>query len=347
MSLALRLHGLEVPFGQAAGLSGISLRMRPGERLVLVGPSGAGKTTLLRAIAGLAPASGGTLEIAGRDVTRLPAERRGAVYLHQTPLLFPHLSVGANIAFPLRIRGVRRCERVRRVGELLEAIGLAGFENRMPRTLSGGQRHRVALARAIAARPALLLLDEPFAALDPRLREEVREATLDAQQQFVLSLVIVTHDLDEAGLLGDRVGVLLDGRLAQLAPPAELFARPATAEVARFVGFRNQVNGTMGADGVFRSALGSVYLNGRSPRPGPVTALFRPTAVRAAACAARGARVVGHRQRVEGATLLVEVGGARLEIAADPTARPREGEAVGLTVDACRLLLFAEDSAGS
>jgi putative spermidine/putrescine transport system ATP-binding protein len=219
-------------------------------------------------------------------------------------------------------------------------LGLAGFEDRMPRTLSGGQRHRVALARAIAARPALLLLDEPFAALDPSLRQEVREATLAAQREFRLSLVIVTHDLDEAGLLGDRVGVLLGRRLAQVASPAELFTRPASPEVARFLGMENRVEGVMGSDGIFRSVLGPVVLNSRSPAPGPAIAWFHSGTVRASASANGPARVIAVRHRVESATAVVEVGGVRLEVSMDTAAPPAPGGAARLAVDPCRLILF-------
>jgi putative spermidine/putrescine transport system ATP-binding protein len=338
MTPALRLEALHVPFGDTPGLEDVALEMPTGERLVLVGPSGAGKTTLLRAIAGLAPSRGGRVEIGGRDVGGVPAEERGAVYLHQIPLLFPHLSVGDNVGFPLRIRGVSRRERGVRVRALLASVGLAGFEDRAPRTLSGGQKHRVALARAIAARPALLLLDEPFAALDPSLREEVRAATLAAQREFGLSLVVVTHDLDEAALLADRIGVVLERRLAQLAPPATLFARPATPEVARFLGFANQVDGTVGTDGVFRSPLGKIPSNGTPP--GPARALFRAGAVRASVHPSGTARVVESRYRVDGATVVVEVGGTRIEVMVDPAAPPAPGDAAHLAVEAGRVLLY-------
>jgi len=264
---ALRVTGLRVTFGggtdrDAPGLTGVTLEVAAGERLVLVGASGAGKTTLLRAVAGLVPIDEGSIEIGGKDVTRLPPERRGAVYLHQSPVLFPHLTVEENVAFPLRIRGVPQGEARKRVHEVLDAVRLADLGHRPSGALSGGQRHRVALARAVVARPSLLLLDEPLSSLDPGLRHEIRDVIVHLQAQVQVQieaqgedpearghnraqvqpgLVLVTHDLEEAGLLGHRVGIVMEGGLAQLAPPEEIFRAPATLEVARFLGYRNEL----------------------------------------------------------------------------------------------------------
>ena len=258
---ALRVTGLRVTFGgetsrDAPGLTGVTLEVAAGERLVLVGASGAGKTTLLRAVAGLVPIDEGSIEIGGKDVTRLPPEGRGAVYLHQTPVLFPHLTVEENVAFPLRIRGVPRGEARKRVHEVLDAVRLAELGHRPSGALSGGQRHRVALARAVVARPSLLLLDEPLSSLDPGLRHEIRDVIVHLQAQSQAhgpaqsqahgpaqgqaGLLLVTHDLEEAGLLGHRVGIVMGGGLAQLAPPEAIFRAPATLEVARFLGYRNE-----------------------------------------------------------------------------------------------------------
>jgi ABC-type Fe3+/spermidine/putrescine transport system ATPase subunit len=243
---ALALHDVSIPFGGvpapgAPGLAGIAFQVAPGERLVLVGGSGEGKTTLLRAVAGLTPVTGGRIEVRGVDVGSLPPERRGAVYLHQHPVLFPHLDVAGNVAFPLRVRGVARAEVGSRVEEALEAVALGDLANRPVATLSGGQRHRVALARAVVARPHVLLLDEPFAALDPRLRHEVRDALLALQARYRPGLVLVTHDLDDAGRLAHRVGIVLGGCLAQLDTPERLFRAPASLAVARFLGYRNEI----------------------------------------------------------------------------------------------------------
>lgn len=269
---ALRLEGVSLPFGPEGpvGLRDLSLEVAPGERLVLVGASGVGKSTLLRAVAGLHPVSAGTVEIGGRRVagpgaTPVPPQARGAVYLHQVPLLFPHLSVLENVAFPLRVRGVGRSEREARARELLDAVRLQGLVGRSPDTLSGGQRHRVALARAVAARPPLLLLDEPLSSLDPSLRHEVREAIVALQERSGAGLLLVTHDLDEAGTLAHRIGILVPGHLAQLDPPARLFAEPASLEVSRFLGYRNELPVRWDpAQGGWRHPAWGVVADGRS-----------------------------------------------------------------------------------
>lgn len=331
----LRLSDLLVRFGAAAGLEPVSLEVGAGERVALVGASGAGKTTLLRAVAGLAPAAGGRVEIGGRDVTALPPERRDAVYLHQTPLLFPHLSVAENVAFPLRVRGVAGGRARERVREVLAAVRLEGYGERRPGTLSGGQRHRVALARAIAARPALLLLDEPLSSLDPVLREEVRAAIVAVQAEHRPALVLVTHDLEEAGLLADRIGVLIDRRLAQLAPPAELFARPATLAVARFLGIPNRLPARARA-GVAETPLGLLPL----PHPlpdGPATLVFRPDALHLDPSGVE-ATVLAARHRPAGATLLLRAADLELEMAADAHAIPPVGATLRIRVDPARVV---------
>ncbi len=327
-------------FGDAPGLHPVFLEVAAGERLVIVGPSGTGKTTLLRAVAGLAPAAAGEVHIAGRDATFLPPERRDAVYLHQSPVLFPHLDVFENVAFPLRVRRVREGEVRERVARVLAAVRLPDFGERRPQTLSGGQRHRVALARAIVARPAVLLLDEPLSSLDPSLRDEVRQAITAVQEEYRPALLLVTHDLDEAGLLGDRVGVLLDRRIAQLDEPARLFSRPASLEVARFLGIPNEVAGEVGADGRFRSPLGELPLPPDRPAPGPAIAVFRPDAVRVVASGGVPARVVAIRYRAHQTAVVVRLAGTALEIPGDPADPWEVGTELLLRIDPARVLIF-------
>jgi ABC-type sugar transport system ATPase subunit len=325
---ALEISQLAAPFGRHPGLSRVSFGVAPGERLVIVGRSGSGKTTLLRAIAGLGGTTAGRVRIGGRDVTAEPAERRDAVYLHQTPLLFPHLSVAGNVAFPLQVRGVGAAEVERRVRDALAAVQLDSFGHRAPRTLSGGQRHRVALARAVVARPAVLLLDEPLSALDPTLREEVREALLALQRAYHPALVLVTHDLDEAGLLADRIGVLIEGRLAQIAPPAELFDRPESLAIAQLLGIPNFLPGRVLADGRFESAIGTWRPD--SPLPaGPATAVFGPDAL-ANLKDGVAAEVVELRHRPRGTTAIIRLGDHVLEMRLSPGATVVRGDRIGL-----------------
>jgi ABC-type sugar transport system ATPase subunit len=268
---ALELRGAAFSFGSgggardggdggraSAGLSDVSLTVAPGERLVLVGPSGVGKTTLLKGIAGLTPILAGRIHVMGADVTQRPPEARGAVYLHQSPVLFPHRTVAGNVAFPLEVRGVPRDEMARRVAEALDAVHLGGLAARRVGGLSGGERHRVALARAVVARPPLLLLDEPLAALDPGLRHEVRESILALQTRYAPGLILVTHDLADVGHLAHRVGVLLDGRLVQVATPEVLFRDPASLGVARFLGMGPEIEVVRDGQHWYHPALGRV-----------------------------------------------------------------------------------------
>ncbi|HEU4700160.1 MAG TPA: ABC transporter ATP-binding protein [Gemmatimonadales bacterium] len=351
---ALQLETLAVSFGADPGLADISFALAAGERLVLLGPSGAGKTTLLRAIAGLAPVASGRVRVAGADVTTTPAERRGAVYTHQAPLLFPHLTVAENVAFPLRVRGVARDTIAARVDEALAAVRLAGFGRRAPRTLSGGQRQRVALARAVVAGPPVLLLDEPLSALDPSLREEMRALLLDLQGRYRPALVVATHDLADAARLGDRVGVLLEGRLQQLAPPAVLFRHPASLAVARFLGIPNEVRGHW--DGAcFDSPLGALPLpgavvggtigaNATPARPGPVVAVFRADAVRLTRSAAAPAgQVVEILLHVDRASVRVRLGTVTLEAAVPAAEAPAIGAVVHVAIDPRLVTLFPPD----
>ena len=325
---ALEVRGFSVPFGDAPGLRDIGFALDPGERLVLLGASGAGKTTLLRAIAGLAPLAAGRLIVGGRDVTASPAESRDTVYLHQTPLLFPHLSVFENVAFPLRIRGRQEPEIRARVAELLESVRLDGLAGRRPHTLSGGQKHRAALARAMAARPAVLLLDEPLTALDPSLRDEVRATLLALQVRHRPALVIVTHDLEDAAVLGDRIGILVGGTLAQLDQPERLFQRPASLAVARFLGVPNLVAGSVAA-GQFSSALGQIPVEA-GLTSGPATAAFGSDALRPDPCGSLRGVVRSVRYGPRGATLRVEVAGIELEAATGAGAIPDPGDELSL-----------------
>lgn len=253
---ALRVIGLDVPFGSGPGLEDVSFEVARGERLALVGASGAGKSSLLRAIAGTVRPTAGEIRIGGRDAVGLPVDGRNVLLLEQRPLLFPHLNVRRNVAFPLEVRGIRGTELSARVEEAMAAVQIGELARRSPGTLSGGQAHRVALARAVVGRPALLLLDEPFTGLDPELRSALQRTVIRATRRYGTSILTVTHDLREAGRMGDRVGVLIDRRLARLALPAELYRDPGSLAVARFIGWPNDLpltplpGGGLGVQGI-------------------------------------------------------------------------------------------------
>lgn len=328
--MTLELDRLAVPFGTAPGLTDVSLAVGPGERVVLIGASGAGKTSLLRAVAGLAPATGGNIRIGGRDASALPPERRNAVYLQQTPLLFPHMSVAENVAFPLRVRGVAAAERDRRVAEAIASVRLGGLGGRMPQTLSGGQRHRAALARAVVARPQVLLLDEPLTGLDPSLRAEVRDAVLAVAREYGPALLLVTHDLDEAAVIADRIGVLLDRTLVQVSAPGELLTFPASLAVARFLGGFVELRGRI-ADGVFHCALGSFVAGRQRAAEGAAIGVVRSDAL-AFATAGAPARVRAARTLAGRMQVTVAVGNETLELAVAAAGAPAPGDDVRLVV---------------
>jgi sulfate transport system ATP-binding protein len=219
----------------------VSLAVAEGEFFVLLGPSGSGKSTLLRAIAGLTEVDHGRITLFGRDVTQVSAREREVGFVFQNYALFRHMTVGENIEFALRVRREKAAERVRRRKELLELIGLAGMDDRLPTQLSGGQQQRVAVARALAHKPKVLLLDEPFGALDAKIREELRRTIRAVQRELKITTILVTHDQEEAFALGDRLGVMNLGRLLEAGKPAELYSRPATRFVATFLGAANLI----------------------------------------------------------------------------------------------------------
>lgn len=258
-------------------LSDLSWSLGASQLGVLLGPSGCGKTTLLRVIAGQVGAQpGGRVEVAGRDLTGVPAERRGIVLVSQTTRLFPHLDVARNIGYGLRVRGVAAATRRRRVADLLDLVGLPDLGARDPQTLSGGQAQRVALARALAIEPEVLLLDEPFAQLDPDTRSEMHNLVRSVQREVGTTTLCVTHDRQEALVLADTLAVMLRGTIVAAGVPADLMIRPPDPEVARFLGAVNAVAGHA-TDG--RVSLPGVRADLRVEATGPGVLLLRPESV--------------------------------------------------------------------
>jgi putative spermidine/putrescine transport system ATP-binding protein len=233
------LASLSKHYGEVVAVAGIDLEVVAGEFFTMLGPSGSGKTTTLRMIAGFEDPSAGTIELAGEDVSGVPPYDRAVNTVFQDYALFPHMSVGENVAYGLRIAGVDKAERARRRDEALEMVRLPGYSERKPAELSGGQRQRVALARAIVNRPRVLLLDEPLGALDLKLREQMQVELKAIQGEVGITFVYVTHDQDEALTMSDRIAVFNEGRIEQVSPPVELYERPATEFVAGFVGVSN------------------------------------------------------------------------------------------------------------
>ncbi len=280
------LQNLSRRFGSTRALDGLTLEIEPGELVALLGPSGCGKTTALRILAGFETADSGAVTVNGRDVSHIPAAKRDMGMVFQSYSLFPNMSALDNVAFGLRMRKQGTAERRARAGELLDMVGLADQRQQYPHQLSGGQQQRVALARALAIEPSVLLLDEPLSALDAKVRLQLREQIRALQQRLHTTTLFVTHDQEEALSMADRVGVMRDGRLEQLATPSELYARPATAFVAEFVGTMNRIPGEIvedsAGDGRVRVLDSTLPIKGDRP-DGPLDVLLRPEELRIAA----------------------------------------------------------------
>ncbi|HYM72225.1 MAG TPA: ABC transporter ATP-binding protein [Stellaceae bacterium] len=243
----LEMTGLSKRFGAVAAVDHVSLAIEHGELFALLGPSGCGKTTLLRLIAGFEAPDSGRILIDGSDVTAVPPYRRPVNMMFQSYALFPHLDVAGNIAFGLKQEGMERRRRDARVAEMLALVQMQAYARRRPHELSGGQKQRVALARALAKMPRLLLLDEPLAALDRKLREETRLELIGIQERVGTSFLVVTHDQEEALGMASRIAVMDHGRIAQIGSSAEIYERPNSRFVADFVGAVNLFDGTLGA----------------------------------------------------------------------------------------------------
>jgi putative spermidine/putrescine transport system ATP-binding protein len=242
---SIRLIDLAKDFGSVRAVDGVDLAIADGEFFSMLGPSGSGKTTVLRLIAGFEQPTRGSIELAGRDVTREPPHRRDVNTVFQDYALFPHMNVVQNVEYGLRVKKVPRADRRKRAAEALETVRLGDHATRSPHQLSGGQRQRVALARALVNRPKVLLLDEPLGALDLKLRREMQIELKQIQRDVGITFVFVTHDQEEALTMSDRIAVFRDGRVEQVGTPVELYERPATPFTAGFVGTSNLLSGEL------------------------------------------------------------------------------------------------------
>ncbi|WP_226781182.1 ABC transporter ATP-binding protein [Oceaniglobus trochenteri] len=281
---AVEFRAVRKNFGAFTAIPDLSLAIEPGELVTLLGPSGCGKTTTLRMLAGLESPSDGQILIGGQDVTRLPADRRDVSMVFQSYALFPHMTVGQNVAYGLESGGMKPGPARERATETLDLVGLAGLEKRLPAELSGGQQQRVAVARALVLEPQVLLLDEPLSNLDARLRRRVRTEIRELQQRLGFTAVYVTHDQEEALAVSDRIVVMKEGRVAQMGSPRELYESPASEFIADFIGEANVVDGqVVSVEGdVAQVELGgaTVALPARGLQPGPARVSFRANAVR-------------------------------------------------------------------
>lgn len=273
--MSLKIENLCVDLDGREILHSVDLQIESGEFFSLLGPSGCGKTTLLKSIAGLLIQSNGSVSVDDKCLDALPPEKRDIAVVFQELRLFPNMNVAENVAFPLKMRGVKKKERLQRASEILEKVQLGGFEKRRTAQLSGGQQQRVALARALAANPSVLLLDEPFSALDENLRDDMRDLLADLHKQMDATMVLVTHDQDEALRLSDRIAVMEDGHVLQCDTPQMIYDEPASLEIARYFSDSNIINGTC-KGGKFSCGLFSVPC---SLNDGEAVAMVRQAAI--------------------------------------------------------------------
>jgi len=326
----LEIKGVSKVFGGAVvAVDTFSLTVANGELVTLLGPSGSGKSTLLRMIGGFERPSSGQMLIDGEDISGLPPEKRPTGMVFQSHALWSHMNVFKNLAFGLKLRKLPAGEIRDRVEAVLELVGLAGYGTRMTNQLSGGQQQRVALARSLVLEPKILLLDEPFASLDQHLRERLREEVRDIQQRLKITTLFVTHGQDEALALSDRIVVMRDGRVEQVAPPAEVYREPATPFVAGFIGTMNLVEGAV-ANGTFSRAGFSLPL---PVGDGPAILAMRPESIGLVA----GSQAVIHRVTDYGTHGLVDIDlpdGTRIKSMIGDAKAFAAGQSVDLTPSA-------------
>lgn len=284
----LRIINLEKQYGQAPqknnsgfSLKPVELTISEGEFFSLLGPSGCGKTTLLKLVAGLVQPDAGEIWIGDANVTAVPPEARRFAMVFQQSLLFPHMTVEDNVAFGLKMQKIGKKQRLAQAHDMLMHVGLDGFGNRFPDQLSGGQQQRVALARALVSSPRVLLMDEPFSALDPGLREEMRELLSRIHKEFRVTVLFVTHDREEAFHLSDRIGVMSEGRLLQIGKARDIYEQPESTKVARFLGLKNIIEGNV-ANGRFASTDQAIeFPVGEAVESGACYMVLRPEMLKA------------------------------------------------------------------
>ena len=352
----LAIRGLSKRFGDVAAVDGFELEIGDHELISLLGPSGCGKTTTLRCIAGFEEPSAGHILFDDRDVVGLPPEKRNIGMVFQNYALFPHMTVRQNLAFGLEMRSIPKSEMAERIARVLETVQLGDLGERYPRQLSGGQQQRIALARAMVVEPSILLLDEPLANLDAKLREEMRFFVRSLQKRVGITTVYVTHDQAEAMVISDRIVVMFDGHIHQVGAPDEIYSRPVSREVANFIGLTNFVEGRVQGDGggecrlhtevgTLRCAYSETLDEGRE-----VALIVRPEAIALSSAAPAESGTNAIRGRISERYFLGNITGYRiacaddllLQVQDDPWASFDVGDEVWCTFDAAHAWIIPD-----
>ena len=347
----VRLDHLTRWFGSTVAVDDLNVEVESGEMVALLGPSGAGKTTTLRMIAGLLEPSSGDVLFDGESMLRVRAERRGAVMVFQTQLLFPTMTVAGNIGFGLRMRKVSRPEIDQRVEEMLDLVQLQGLGDRRAHELSGGQQQRVALARALIVRPRVLLLDEPLANLDANLRIEMRQLIRSVQAETGITSIFVTHDQEEAVMLADRVALILSGVLHQFGEPSEFYERPRSPLIARFFRNTNTLRGIRSGSTVKTEARDLIIDPDRcEPTEGPVLLTVRPEDLEVVTGAGDPVNVVRAEVRANvyvgtGRRIVASLGDSEWHLRAPTDASYATGDMIHLRLPRDKIWLFPDESA--
>lgn len=335
----IRLENIDKSFADKKVLENICLQVKKGELLSLLGPSGCGKTTSLKIIAGLLKADKGDILIEGKSVLKTPVEKRGAVIVFQDYLLFPHMTVGDNIGFGLKMARVNKDTIEKKVKNMVKLVDLEGHENKYPEELSGGQQQRVALARALAIEPKVLLLDEPFSNLDSRLREDMRDFTLGIQKKLNITTILVTHDREEALMSSDKIAIMLDGKIKQIGRPRELYDRPNSIGVANFFGEKNYIAGRI-KNGTFISDL--ISFKTREKDTGQARAMVKPEDIKIGPPEEGRLKGLVTRSSYAGGRTYyrVQVGGMELRIVGQDPVVYKVGQEVALNINPENIVIF-------
>lgn len=336
----ITLDGIEKSFNKIKVLDDIDFTVEEGELVSLLGPSGCGKTTTLKIIAGLVHPDKGEIKLGDNVITKIPVEKRGTVIVFQDYLLFPHLNVEENIGFGLKMAKKSKSDIKLQVEKMLELVQLGGYSKYYPHELSGGQKQRVALARALAIEPKVLLLDEPFSNLDAKLRQSMREFTLDIQRKLNITTILVTHDQEEALMLSDKIAVMMDGKIKQFGTPEDLYQRPNSVEIADFFGEKNYIEGSI-VKGRFISRL--FNFETRAQDVENAKAMIKPGDIKISKEGKSSIEGIIKSSRYGGEQVYYKVLAEGVELKVISSSGYKEGEQVQLQIDYDKIIIFNSD----